>query len=207
MRSEMTLDRLEGRLDGLLEGLIARKKDQVDFLIGLNRLDDILLDQQAGIDQTEQLAMFLGRYRNWLEPEVLKKGQRTRVSNMLSVFLPAYIGRDDADGRKVNDEIKEWLKVMGNGMMKLTIKSPVSQGSLMDNYCALVKRENDEFQMLLERSDHLLGCLDDLLKSAEAKTDTMYQHMAASIIYYLRLEGYKIEPYIERLRKIKQGRA
>lgn len=206
MNPELTINRLESQLDALLVGLIDRRKDQVDFLIGLNRLDDILLEQQAGRDQTEQLGMFLGRYQNWLDSDKLKNGQRARVSTLLSEFLPLYIGRDDLEGIKISDEIRQWLRVLGNGSIKLTVKSAVNQGSLSDNYRALLKREHDEMEMLFERSDHLLGVLDDLLKSAEAKPDLMYQHMAASIIYYLRLDGYKIDPYIERLRKIKKDR-
>lgn len=205
MNNATTLDRLAGRLDGLLEGLMSRKEGQIDFLIGLNRLDDILVAQQTGQDMIEPLAMFLGRYRSWLEPTVLKKGQQFRVSKMLSELLPLYIGRNDADGLKITGEVRYWLKSLGNGSIRLTAKSKTNQGSLSDNYRSLLKRENEELSMLLDRSDHLLGCLDDLLKSAEAKTDSIYQHMAASIIYYLQLEGYKIDPYIERLRMIKQG--
>ena len=57
--------------------------------------------------------------------------------------------------------------------------------------------------MLLSEHDHLLTVLDDLLSSAESKTDRMYEHLAASLIYFLRLEGYKVDPYVKRLRRIR----
>ena len=57
-----------------------------------------------------------------------------------------------------------------------------------------------EYEM--DAGRHALTTLDDLLNMAEAKSDGQYEHLAASLIYFLRQEGYKMTPYIQRLRRI-----
>jgi hypothetical protein len=47
--------------------------------------------------------------------------------------------------------------------------------------------------------------LDDILKNAETKIDPIYMHMAGSIIYYLKNKGYKIEPYVRKLKFLEKG--
>jgi hypothetical protein len=49
--------------------------------------------------------------------------------------------------------------------------------------------------------------LDDVLKSAEAKEDPMYVHLAASIIYFMRMNGYKVGPFVKRLKEIEKIKA
>ena len=54
---------------------------------------------------------------------------------------------------------------------------------------------------------HLLSALDDILRSAELKNDSMYAHLAGSMIYYLKANGYKVEPFVKRLKDIEQKRS
>jgi hypothetical protein len=52
---------------------------------------------------------------------------------------------------------------------------------------------------------HILSYLDDALKSAEAGRDQFYLHLAGSIIYFLKINGYKIDPYVKRLKNLEKG--
>ncbi len=198
-----TIERMESRLTQLVDGLLARKSDKIGFLVGLNRLDDILLENQQGRPINDSVMQFLSDYRLWREPDSLDAGQRKRLGGFLVDLQQNLSNKHDADSLKLADEVKDWLLGLGDGTFRLTLKRPKEQVSLIEKYRMMISRESEELEMLLNRYDHLLTCLDDILKSAEAKTDPMYRHMAASIIYFLQLEGYKVDPYVKRLRHIK----
>lgn len=197
-----TIERLESRLVRLVEGMLARKSGQMDFLIQLNRLDDILIDHQQGRLISESVRLFLEEYPRHFDKNGLKKDQRKRLGSFLNELLQSLLEINDADSLKLAEEVKDRLRDLGDGAFRLILKRPKEQVSLIERFRSLADRESKELEMLLEQHDHLLTCLDDVLKSAEAKDDTMYRHLAASIIYFLQVEGYKVDPYVKRLRRI-----
>jgi hypothetical protein len=197
-----TIERMESQLVKLVDGMLARKADQMDFLIGLNRLDDILLAHQRGIQATSWVTRFLEEYGRWRSSDVLDKGQRKRLGGFLAEIHQCLLDNDDADSLKTAEEIKDWLRECGDGAFRLTLKKPKEQASLADRFRILAEREAQEIGVLTTERGHLLTCLDDVLKSAEAKTDPMYRHLAASMIYFLQMEGYKVDPYVKQLRRI-----
>jgi hypothetical protein len=197
-----TIEKMETRLVQLVDGILAQKSDRMDFLIGLNRLDDILIDHQEGRPITQAMSSFLNDYRHWRQENALQATHKRRLSGFLTDAYQALRGHADVDAEKLAEEVKEWLKDMGQGTFRLTLKRPQEQAPLTDRFKALMERESEEVRMLMSQHDHLLTCLDDVLKSAEAKSDPMYKHLAASIIYFLKIEGYKIDPYVKRLRRI-----
>lgn len=198
-----TIERLETRLTRLVEGMLEKKADQVDFLIGLNRLDDILVDHRKGQPISDRVIRFLHDYRSWRHGGVLSKAQNKRLGGFLGELFEALRENGDPDSLKLSEEVKDWLRTMGDGAFRITLKRPAEKVPLADRFHGLLRREVDELGHLLAGQDHLLTALDDLLKSAEAKTDTIYQHLAASIIYFLQMEGYKVDPYLDRLRRIR----
>ncbi|MCK5125576.1 MAG: hypothetical protein KAR42_04915 [candidate division Zixibacteria bacterium] len=206
MTNAQTLERLESRLTQLIDGMLARKGKQVGFLIGLNQLDDILVRHQRGMPITKDLALFIAEYRDIFIKSGLSVGQKKRLGEILSIFYRDLIGNSDADSDKLSDEIKDWLKDLGDRSFSIILKGPEEKASLSDRFYALLHRENRELNILLERNDHLLTCLDDLLKSADAKQDYMFEHMAATLIYFLQMEGYKVDPYVKKLRIIRNNR-
>lgn len=201
-----TIERLESRLSHLIDGMLERKGIQVDFLIGLNHLDDILCRHQAGQPITRELAQFIAEYRELFTGQSLGKPHKKRLGEILSIFYGDLIGNKDADSDKISDEIKEWLKELGDQSFRITLKGPTEQASLADRFYSLLHRESQEINILLEKNDHLLTCLDDLLKSADAKEDRMFEHLAATLIYFLQMEGYKVDPYVRKLREIRNKR-
>jgi len=203
MTDLQTIEKLENRLTRLVDGMLMRKSDQADFLIGLNRLDDILIDHHQGRPITDRVRRFLEDYRSWREEKRLSAGQKKKIGPFLMDLRQGLIGKGDADSEKLAEEIKNWLRDINGGTFRITLKRPSEQPSLAEKFRMLLKRENAELDMLLAGHDHLLTALDDVLKSAEAKTDPTYRHLAASIIYYLQTEGYKVDPYIQRLRRLK----
>jgi len=197
-----TIERLESRLVQLVDGMLAQKSDQMEFLIGLNRLDDILIVLKHGKPVNNWVMLFLNEYSHWRDENGLNRAQKKRLGGFLADLHQNLLDFGDADSLKLAEEIKDWLRSLGEGAFRLTLKRPKEQVSLADRFRNLLRRESEELEMLLSRSDHLLTCLDDVLKSAEAKTDPMYRHLAASIIYFLKVEGYKVDPYVRRLRRL-----
>ncbi len=206
MTDQQTIDRLENQLTSLIEGMLDRKGKQVDFLIGLNHLDDILNRHTRGMPIAKELALFIADYREIFAGDKLSSQHKKRLGKILSILYSDLIGNSDADSDKLSSEIKDWLRELGEHSFRITIKGPKEQASLADRFYSLLHREGQEINMLLENNDHLLTCLDDLLKSAEVKTDQMYEHLAATLIYFLQMEGYKVDPYVKKLREIRNKR-
>ncbi len=204
MTSDKTLYRLESQLVQLVETMLVRRQNQVDFLVGLNHLDNILIELADGRPVIDQMTTFLQTHRHWVENGKLNSGQKHRLGQFLSQVIDRLLSRNDTDHFKLAETIKEWSQKLGTGSFRLTIKGPGEQATLADRFYSLVRREAEEMNMLLAERGHLLTCLDDLLKSAESKNDRMYHHLAASLIYFLKLEGYKVDPYINRLRQLRE---
>lgn len=199
-------NRLKTSLEALVEGVLAEKKDQIDFMIGLNLLDDVLADLNRGREIADKLAIFIGRHRYWIQSDFLNGNQKERLSRILMPLCHALQTHDDPDNVKLREELGEWLRFLGHKSFKLILKSPGEEISLSSRFSLLLKRETEELDSLLSRHDHLMTCLDDLLKSAECKEDKLYQHLSASLIYFLKREGYKVDPYVKRLRQTQEKR-
>ncbi len=54
---------------------------------------------------------------------------------------------------------------------------------------------------------HLFGIVSYLFGELEKNGDRRAEHMAASILYFLKIHGYKVEPYVEKLRKFRNKTA
>ena len=52
---------------------------------------------------------------------------------------------------------------------------------------------------------HLFSIVDQLLKNLEQKPDIKVSHLAASILYFLKINGYKVAPYVEKLRALSRN--
>lgn len=203
MTTLKTIERLEPRLNRLIESMLERKKDQISYLSALNRLDDIIVAYDTGQTCSEELTAFLDRYRVKLDLRTLSKAQKKRLGDFLSEIYRRLHTKEDGDSEKLATEIKGWLHDLGDGGLRITIKKPTEKASLADRFQLLMRREMEEMAMQFSRYDHLLTCLDDILTSAETKIDPMYRHLAATIVYYLQMEGYKVDPYVERLKRIR----
>ncbi len=80
-------------------------------------------------------------------------------------------------------------------------RSENAEIGLFERVTEQVWAELDLLYQEFETSEHALTKLDQLLKLAESKTDPMYLHLAGSLIYFLKIEGFRMAPYAERLRK------
>jgi hypothetical protein len=73
---------------------------------------------------------------------------------------------------------------------------------LKNKYQKTLSYQLDLMDYFYKPKDHLLTILDYQLKTLEMKTTKEDEFFTASLIYYLRQNRYKVEPYLERFRKI-----
>jgi hypothetical protein len=73
---------------------------------------------------------------------------------------------------------------------------------LKNKYQKALSYQLDLMDYFYKPKDHLLTILDYELKTLEMKTTKEDEFFTASLIYYLRQNRYKVEPYLERFRKI-----
>lgn len=73
---------------------------------------------------------------------------------------------------------------------------------LKNKYQKTLSYQLDLMDYFYKPKDHLLTILDYELKTLELKTTKEDEFFTASLIYYLRQNRYKVEPYLERFRKI-----
>jgi hypothetical protein len=200
-RTEL-LTRMEGSLSRLVEGMLAEKNEAIGFLTELDRLDDIEIDLRRGLDINRRLAGFFADNTGWITGTALTSAQKHRAGTLLKEIGEALTNAADEEGVKLGREAEEWSRNLGVKPLRLTLKAPQEQASLADRFHALLRRESEELNMLLAEREHLMTCLDEILSSAELRHDRMHHHLAASLIYFLKQEGYKVEPYVRRLRRI-----
>jgi hypothetical protein len=196
------LSRLEEMLTALIDRELDRRSEQIEYLIGLNRLDDLRIAFEKGKDAGEDLERFLTAHEEWMTEQTLTGREKNRIVDVLEEIHQHLKAENRQGQEKLTGSVKTWLHALRGGPRKLVLKAPAKQESLADGFITLLKEEIEEIQDVLSRNDHLLTALDDILLSAEAKTGTMYRHLAASIIYYLKMHGYKTEPYVDRLQKV-----
>lgn len=72
---------------------------------------------------------------------------------------------------------------------------------LKSKYHRTLAYQLDLMDYLYKPGDHLLTILDYQLKNLETSLTREDELFVASLIYYLKQERYKVEPYLERFRK------
>jgi len=201
-----TLKKLESILQHFLTSIARLETEQIETLSSINVLDDIARDSLKGRYVNNRLGSWMAKNRVMVDEGRLKKTAISAVGNLLSDIKNG-LDTTDSESKKLYDEIDGWFARGVVPGRKLVLSRPpeVSESDLTDRYFDLLKRETEQIAYYKERGDHILSMLDDILKAAEAKNDPLYLHMAGSIIYYLKNKGYKIEPYVRKLRFLEKG--
>lgn len=197
-----TLDRLETGLTQLLDEMLDQMGERRDFFLEVSQLDDLWEKIDGGQLQAESVSDFIIKNRNRWSGDRLTSQERRLLGSYLSRIYPRLATTGDATSARIAEETKEWLKSLGQGNLKLTLKAPKEELPLTERFHRLLRQELDEMEFLLDKHDHLFTCLDDVLKTAELRQDKTYRHLAASLVYFLQSEGFKVDPYVKRLRRI-----
>jgi hypothetical protein len=204
-----TLRRFESLLTGFLEQAIAAKENRLEILNGLNRLDDIRRGFEEGDDLTDQIGTWFADHRRWLQEDRLRPADQGRVGTMLG-DIQKEIRASQVDSpatEKIMSEIRRWLETARPGMdtLKLTrgpeIAEDTEEGDTIRPFVTVLDRITGLFSDLSGRKEHLLSVLDETLKTATLQANREALLLSALLIYYMKHNGYKVEPYLKRLKE------
>ena len=202
-----TLRKLESTLENFLTKVVDSEEEQMGALRSVDTLDEIARDSLKGRIVNNRLGDWFAQNRGLVETKRFDMSSLESISNLLSDIRS---GLDPADpiSRKLTDQIDNWRDkgVIPKRKLILKMKARPVEENLLGKFIDFLSREEKHLDSGEFEGRHLLQILDDVLKSAAAKEDTMFIHLAGSLIYYLKMNGYKMTPFVKRLREIEKER-
>ncbi|MBD3333862.1 hypothetical protein GF356_13515 [candidate division GN15 bacterium] len=225
MSQARSLKRLESLLETFIEQVVATKEERLSVLRGLNRLDDLTRESDQGLDITESIGEWFAEHNRWLNEPQLRAGDVSRIAPMLVRIRESLDNRGEqsAASMKIRSEISRWEPRAQAARQKLVLKrgsetaEPKPEPQAKPEVKATVEQEPDEDSIarldnVLERMHqifkgvahgrkHVLSALDSALRSATVQRQKEALLLSGFIIYYLKQNGYKVEPYVKRLKE------
>lgn len=211
MSHQESLKSLESLLEGFLERVVEAKEKRLSVLEGINRLDDIARQSTDGMDVTDQVGDWFARHNRWLTDASLKTADIDHINDILGQFKRGLRpgGESSPAEDKIHKEIDRWNETGKKQSQKLVLKrGPEVKAPLVmrgEDTIALfdkkLSRLTDVFKDYAGGKQHLLSVADDLLKAAKVQGNKDALILSAFIIYYLKQNGYKVEPYVKKLKE------
>jgi len=209
LTSANNLKSLEKLLVSFLDQAVALKEDRLLMLEGINRLDDIARDRSLEHSLTDETGNWFAKHHNWLEGNRLRPADRSRIGAILGkIQEDISVSQDESPAAaKISKEIERWLGATKSGDRKIVLtRGPeVAAADLDGDTIALFGRKWERLTLLLAdlsgEKGHLLSVLDDSLKKASLQNNEEALLLSAFMIYYLKQNGYKVEPYVRRLKE------
>jgi hypothetical protein len=202
------LKSLEGLLEAFLDKVVQLKAGRLQILEGVNRLDDIARLSGGGGDVTDEIGEWFASHHQWLDEDVLKVGDAGRIGRILTEIkngLTVSSG-DSAASHKIESEINRWSKLAGAGDGRLTLRREPEQ-KIDAEIDSIVMFDNalegtrNLYHDLLGGKQHVLSVLDDALRRAVLQKNKQALILSAFMIYYLKHNGYLVEPFVRRLKE------
>ncbi|RKX23108.1 MAG: hypothetical protein DRP35_00265 [Candidatus Zixiibacteriota bacterium] len=211
MSEYFTLKSLEGLLEEFLAGVVKVKQNRLSVLDGINRLDDISRMSSDGHNINEAIGEWFAEHNQWLDKSVLKDIEIGRIGNLLE-NISFGISKDKIstpEKRKLASEIDRWNNLAEKTPKKVilkrhgeTVKNPaLNTITMYDNH---LEKALNLFKDKAGDKKHILSVLDDSLKSAFTQKNKDALLLSGYIIYYLKLDGYLVDPYVKRLKEAEQ---
>lgn len=224
MSQVRSLKRLENLLETFLEQVVATKEERLSVLRGINRLDDLTRESDQGLDITEPIGEWFAEHNRWLSEPQLRAGDINRIAPMLAKIRESLDNRGEqsAAAMKIRSEISRWEPKAKEARQRLVLKrgpETVGDRPTEPKPAAMpgVPEEPDEdtiarldkvlgrmqqlFGSLSHGRKHVLSALDSALRSATMQRQKDALLLSGFIIYYLKQNGYKVEPYVKRLKE------
>lgn len=219
MTRQATLMKLESVLESFLERAVELKESRLKVLDGINRLDDIAVDFTTPGRLTENMGDWFAQHHEWLNSESLKPADRGRIEQILSGIKQELANSPGSPAKtKINSEIDRWSSPKttpkASTTQKITLKRGPEIAGIQDDtgdtmvpFARLMKNMTDLFAEVSHNRAHILSALDEALKKADLQLDKEALILSGLIIYYLKQNGYKVQPYVARLKKAEKQQA
>lgn len=223
---------LKKSMDDFLERAVKKEDEEWEVDQKVSSLENIVLGKSKDFwqikDRFKGMEVWLKNEGEELNSKPVKKNQIQRVIECIErmkVYWEIIRGEKfDQDGertlKQANLFIRENLRRRGweytpLGLVDfvqldeslLSLKDEIrnldgDDTDLKNKYQKTLSYQLDLMDYFYKPKDHLLTILDYELKTLELKTTKEDEFFTASLIYYLRQNRYKVEPYLERFRKI-----
>lgn len=227
-RSE-TLKSFEVVLESFLERAVSLKAGRLQVLDGISRLDDIARLSRGSegigrIELSDRIGAWFATHHRWIEDGSLREADRTRIGSILDDIrdeINRPEGRTPAT-EKIVAEIDRWQNtVTGQSPQarqaekrKIVLrKGPenleeagahLSGEDSVALFGETLKCLNNQFEDLCRGRVHLMSVLGDSLNSAILQKNREALLLSALLIYYLKQNGYMVEPFVKRLKEAEQ---
>jgi hypothetical protein len=204
-----TLKELERVLESFLERAVSLKEDRLHILGGINRLDDIAQGLRTGEGLAEEVGNWFAEHNDWLRGDRLRQADHNRIGLILA-RIEQEMGSTESQSAafgKIKSEIGRWTEAVQAGKRKLELRrgpeSAASRepgGDTVGDFSKVLSKLQALFADLSGSKAHILSVLDESLAKADLQKDKDALLLSGLIIYYLKQEKYKVEPYVKRLK-------
>ena len=210
MSRDQSLRKLEQVLESFLDRAVALKENRLQVLGGIDRLDDIARGLSGGDDLSEDVGNWFAEHNRWLTDDVLRPADRNRIGEILTHIQHDISPEDDsatAAMTKIRSEIDRWSGAVSRGEAQpVTLKRGAeTAGSAAEDSIGRFRTVFSRMENLLADMTagkaHILSVLDEALKKADVQRDKEALILSGLIIYYLKQQRYKVEPYVRRLKE------
>jgi hypothetical protein len=199
-----SLRTLEKTLESFLDRALQQKEKRLSVLDGINRLDEIARDD-SGASTTEAVGDWFARHNQQLKQGDLKPVDIDRIGGILQHIKSRLSDNTTPETAKLSSEIDRWDKVAKSPSSSITIRrAPENQKTKDDSISLFGKtmaRTSGLFLGKAKGRKHLISVLDESLNSATLQNNREALLLSGFIIYYLKVGGYKVEPFVKRLKE------
>lgn len=202
-----SLIKLESLLENFLDRAADTELERVESGKSLELLGDIARDSLRGRFVSNRLGHWFARNKKHLEGNRFDGKALTTIGTYLQDIRTG-LDVTDPETAKLTEEIDRWKKSGAKARKRIVLrKGPEElENSVTEKFLKGFALQVEVFEYYKDKKMHLLTMLEDTLKAAEAKTDPVYLHMAGSLIYFLKINGYKVDPYVKKLKTLEDLR-
>ena len=210
-------------LESFLERMVNSRQEEISTLEAIGELERISEMSMSGRDVGFEVNDWLSRRENLISSKSLNQPQRRLISGILLKMQESLPDSDTRWREGINRFAGRMREKESGAAGQFPESKPESKG--VQGRTMVFKRGPEKTPEELSRkfassltemvkyiegdfkeSDHLLSRLDNILKSAAVRGDKRFLRMGAALIYFLKTEGYKVEPYVKKLREAEKIR-
>jgi hypothetical protein len=220
---QQVLVQLEQVLEAFLDRVVTFKEPRLRVLEGINRLDDIARTTEDSLEMTDRIGEWFAANNPLLNEKRLRAADVNRISGILGEIRSRLDLTDEAPPamHKISSEIERWKHAASGEREKIVLRrgpEQMSQPAPAPHPAPTAPDDSDSiarFERFFEHAHnlfkdfsgnkkHLLSALDDSLLAATVGKNKDALILSAFIIYYLKQNGYKVEPFVKRLKKAEE---
>lgn len=218
MSQMATLETLESLLETFLERAVNLKEKRLRVIEGISRLDEITAEPHSTPEIANRIGEWFAENNRLLDQNSLKPTDIDRIATLLGK-IETELGEAEVspETAKLKSEINRWQQVKPKTGEKIVLRRGpeaaarplVKERDTINEFATYMEQLTNKMADFAGGKVHLLSVLDDALKSAILQKSKDSLILSAFIIYYLKIFGYKVEPYVARLKHaeslIKEG--